>query len=426
MADYVSDRVPDLDAVGTQKNTLYYGSEDVTVSEVQYDTLNGKFRQTLTSLQFGGVSEITIPNSDCISDVYLYLKLPPTLLNQTLCDFWGYGAIKNVSYTWGGSNISILDLPGESIFQKTMLSCETREKRESVRLLSGSAVGTAVSASPVEACVVIPLPWSTIRSCKEKLSYDASLLSSNILIQITFNDASSIYGSGAGATVFPSAFLSGQVYIKQDVLTNKRDGMKQTLMKNPNLLINYPFVHASRGSTRNLTADGTNPTFTIDLNSFLESDLLGISFHCIPVVNEKGAITAGNVSNKFVTNELRDLVLKYNGQILHNLEYKLHDLMLTSMDIGDPNYSVTTVETSGTLTPGLSGNGHIYYLPMTRFKSIIFEGLYHNTSRFANQTFQLEFVIDGTYSADPVNFYSTYYYNAVCSTSNGQSSIQFA
>lgn len=423
MAEYVSDRVPDLDAVGTQKNTLYYGSDDVKVSEVQYDTLQGKFRQTLSSLQFGGISEINIPNSDSVSSCYLYMKLPNLLANQTLCDYWGYGIIKNVSYTIGGSNISIIDLPGESIFQRTLLSCESKEKRSKLREIGGTALSGA-NTTP-EAIVQIPLPWSTIRSCKEKLSYDASLLSTNILIQITFNEASAIYGSGAAGTVFPSALLAGDVYIKQDVLTNKRDSMKLTLMKNPNLLINYPMVHSTRGSTRNLVGDITANTFTIDLNSFLESDLLGISFHTVLASDEAGAPTAGSVSNKFKTLRLRDIVLKYNGQILHNLTYHLHDLMLLGMDIGDPDYNVASIDAGGVIGPQTTG--HIYYLPMTRFKSVVFEGMYHNTSRFANQTFQLEFTMDTDFTAStPFNFYSTYYYNAVVSTSNGMSNIQFA
>ncbi len=424
MAEYVSDRVPDLDAVGTTKNTLYYGSSDVQVSEVQYDTLQGKFRQTLSSLQFGGISEIAIPNSDSISSCYLYMKLPNLVANQTLCDFWGYGIIKNVSYTIGGSNISIIDLPGESIFQRTMLSCESKEKRSKLKEIGGVHQEGVTVKNP-EAVVQIPLPWSTIRSCKEKLGYDASLLSTNILIQITFNEASSIYGSTTGgATIFPSSALSGDVYIKQDVLTNKRDSMKLTLMKNPNLLINYPMVHSTRGSTRNLTGSAAANTFTIDLNSFLESDLLGISFHAIKAIDERGTEALGNVSNKFATLRLRDIVLKYNGQILHNLQYHLHDLMLLGMDVGDPDYDLAVVSTAG--VPA-AGTGHIYYLPMTRFKSVVFEGMYHNTSRFANQTFQLEFTMDTDFVAEtPFTFYSTYYYNAVVSTSNGMSNIQFA
>ena len=421
--NYTTDRVPNLDAVGTEKNTLYYSTEDVTVSEVQYDTLQGKYRQTLTSLQMGGVSEIVIPNSDSVSSCYLYLRLPPLLANQSVCDYWGYAAIKNVSYTWGGSNISILDLPSESIFQKTMLSCESTEKRDKLRELSGVAA-EGVTAGDIEACIQIPLPWSTIRSCKEKLSYDASLLSSTILIQITFNDNSSIYGSQTLATTFPTSFLSGDVFLKQDVLSNKNDSMKQTLMKNPNLQINYPFIRSTRGSTRNLTGDGALQTFEIDLNSFLEADLLGISFHCVDAVNERGGEVAENVSNKFLGKRLRDIVLRYNGQILHNLKYHLHDLMLIGMDVGSSNVPYSTLSTTGGISTAVS---HVYYLPMTRFKSIVFEGDFYNNSRFANQTFQLEFTVQDTFaSPTPVNFYSTYYYNSICSTSNGQTNIEFA
>ena len=380
-----------------------------------------------TSLQFGGVSEITIPNSDSIGSCYLHLKLPALDANHTLGDMWGYSAIKNVSYTIGGSNISIIDLPSESIFQKTMISCETKEKRKKMAELAGTAAGDADTGTIPEAVVQIPLPWSTIRSCEKKLGYDASLLSSNILIQITFNDATAFYGSiDATSAVFPTSFVQGDFLIRQDVLTNKRDSMKLTLMKNPNLLINYPFTHCTRGSTRNLsTGAGDTTSYTIDLNSFLESDLLGISFHCVLAANEKSTAKGVNsYSNKWHTLRLRDIVLRYNGQILHNLPFHLSDLILLGMDVGSDDFNVSTLITAGATK---AEAGHIYYLPMTKFKSVIFEGDYCNTSRYANQTFQLDFNLEAAQGVDKgINFYSTYYYNGVISTSNGMSMVTFA
>jgi hypothetical protein len=427
---YLTDRVPDLNSQGFEKNMLYYSNEDIKVQEVQFDINQGKYTQSLTSKTFGSTSEITIPNCDSVSSVYLHLAIGSLAENLTLSDAWGYASIRSVNFTWGSSTISQVELSGESIYQHNLLCCETKEKRDKMSQLGGAAFKAGASSTIInESVIQLPLPWSTIRATKEKLPYDSSLLSTNILVQITFNDANHFMGHAtATATAYPNEFIRADALLKQSVLTNKANSMKMTLMKNPNLMVSYPFTHKQNGTRHFVTPNGIGEPIEVALQSFLESDLLGISFICVPTAEERSAAVS-DTANKFASLRCRDIELLYNGQVIHNLPYHLAELCMTGLDVGDPDYNVTYVNDTGGFTPNSGLAGHVYYLPLTPHKSVIFESEYYNTSRYAQQTMSIRFTPElgnGFSGTQQLSFRPVYWYNAMCSTSKGVSTITFA
>lgn len=435
MADsskFVSDRTIDLDAVGTQRNMLYYATEDVKVQEVQVDSLVGKYRQSLTSSAFGSSSEVTIPNDDSISSVYLYLRVDNIPISSSVGEFAGHAMIRSCNYTWGSSSVSTVELSGEALWMHNMLCMETSEKRKKYAEIAGPATGSAVAVYSVECEILIALPWSTIRADRNKRGYDSSLLNNNILVQINFNDSNSFFGSHAASLVFPTSFSKTLVVLKQAVLTNKRDSMRQTLLNNPSLMQPYPFTHKSTGTRKFITAAPVDQPVNIVLQSFLESDLLGIAFYVVFTSSEKSTHGAASAVNKFSTIRCRDIILTYNGQQLFNLEHHMSDLMLLNIDVGDPDCPKTFVTDAGVLTPippaneGSAGSYHVYYLPFTQFKSVIFSEEYNNVSRYASQTLELTFTPEGLPGPTNLSFHSLYYYNAIAQTQQGVTSLQFA
>ena len=430
---FVSDRTVDLDAVGTSRNMLYYATEDVKVQEVQVDTIVGKYRQSLSSAQFGSSSEVTIPNDDTISSVYVYLKIDGLPVGISLPEFFGHACLRSVNYTWGSSSISTIELSSEAIFMHNMLSMETSEKRKKYAELAGSPRAKTLITDGVtsaECVLLIPLPWSTIRADQNKKGYDSSLLNNNILIQINFNEASSFIGTHTAGLVLPSTFSKTLVTLRQSVLTNKRDSMKSVLQSNPNLMVPYPFTHKSTGTRRFITDQVANEPTNIVLQSFLESDLLGLAFYVVPTSEEKSSHGASSPVNKYDTARLRDIRLAYNGQELFNLEGHMSDMLLCNIDIGSPDCPKTTVDSAGALSPTSgtisSSAYHIYYLPFTQMKSVIFSQEYNNVSRYASQTLELTFTVEGLTAPTNLSFHSLYYYNAIAQTQQGVTSLQFA
>jgi hypothetical protein len=437
-SEYLTDRIPDLNNQGSEKNMLYYATEDVKVQEVQFDINQGRYNQSLTSKTFGSTSEITIPNQDSVSSVYLYLSLAHLIAGLTLCDGWGYAAIRSVNFTWGSSTISQVELSGESIWQHNHLCCETLEKRNKMVELSGNSYLNSGGSDPHEACIQIPLPWSTIRASKDKLPYDSSLLSTNINVQITFNDANHFIGQATTpAKAYPNDFIRADVLLKQSVLSNKADSMKMTLMRNPNLLISYPFTHKQNG-TRHFFNGVIGESVELQLQSFLEADLLGISFMIVPTKDERSASVL-STSNKWNSLRCRDIELLYNGQIIHSFPYHSAELSNLGIDPGSPDINVSLVNTTGGTDSGKTSSGidlvtsklarHIYYLPLTPCKSVIFESEFYNTSRYAQQTMSIRLQVEyptGLLVTEQLSFRPVYYYNAMCSTSKGVSTLTFA
>jgi len=436
---FLSDRIVNLDSVGTEKNTLYYDQSDIRVESVQYDVLGGKYNQSLSSKTFGSTSSITIANSDSVSSVWLHLKLPSLPIGVSLPEGWGYCSIRSVNYSWGASTISVVQLSNSSIMQTMLLSCETAEKQKAMLSLGGEAVRKTAAASPeFEATCLIPLPWSTIKALSgAKLPYDASLLSSPIEIQINFYDVNHFIAKHAVVTL-PNAFQRAEVLLRQAVLTNKANSMRRTLLENPNLMISYPFIYRQDGSTRAIVAHPKETSLEVTLQSFIEADCVGLSFYVVPTDNEQSTGAVDSAVRKFDMLRCNNISLIYNGQVLHSYVWRTAELMMLGLDKGDPHTTKSLIQNSGDpYTPEGAYNQryYVYYLPFTPTKSIVFDGAYHNTSRYAQQTLSVVFtpelsgepgLIANIPATQNITFRSQYMYNAMCSTQRGVSSLQFA
>lgn len=421
-SDYTQTTVSDLDAAGTKVNFLYYDTQSVKINAVEVDTLR-KYRQGLTTLSFGSTSQITVPSSDSISDTYLYLELPPIPdQNTVLSAGWGFSAIKSVNYTIGSSSISTVELNSESLFSHAMLSCETSEKRQSLLELAGSPLsfGDDRTVGP-KACISLALPWSTIRK-SGKLGYDASLLSDPIIIQITLNDANHFMSTVAGTPNYVSGYVKGECILKQGVLSNKADSMKSTLANNANLLVSYPFVHKQTGTNTLIQSAVPGDTHEVKIQSLINSDLLGISFMVVPSAQKRSGV-AGVMANKYNTVACEDIKLNFNGQVLLDAPWRSIEVMNLNLDVGGSNTPKTTINAAGLSVP--DGSYHIYYLPFSYMKSVIFEGEYSNVSRYSQQNMEIQFVSKQA-ATENLSFTCTYYYNALCTTQSGATRITFA
>ena len=319
------------------------------------------------------------------------------------------------------------ELSGESLLQHNILCCETNEKTDKMVKLGGAPFLAGAASTVINECVLlIPLPWSTIRASRAKLAYDSSLLSTNILVQITFNDPNHFMGHATAATTaYPNEFIRADAILKQSVLSNKADSMRMTLMNNPNLMVSYPFVHRQSGTRSFFNPSALGEPVELNLQSFIEADLLGVGFMVVPTASER-SLPVSSTANKFASLRCRDIQLIYNGAIIYSMPFHLSELATLTLDVGNPDYNYSHTSATGTNT---AKAGHVYYLPLTPSKSIIFESEYFNTSRYASQTMTCRFTVEageGYTGTEQLSFRPIYYYNAMCSTSKGVSTITYA
>jgi hypothetical protein len=430
MSQFVSTQIVDLDSPGSDKSNLYYSNDMIKVASIESDNKT-KYNQSLTSLAWGSTAEVTIPNQDFLSSTFLYLETPQLPAGAALSDMWAYASIKYINYQFGGSNVSQVQISGESLLQRTLLQAETLEKRNEIRSLSGTLQlgGDMNQIIPSQKAVIqLIFPWSSVSSDKHKLPFDTSLLDSNITIQVVFEDSSKFI-SVSGVVALPNAFIRGEVITKEQVLTNKANSLKDALKRNSSLMLQYPYVHAQTGSTRYLQNINPEQVVQVDLTSFLSSDLLGISFWVVPQsqLQRTGTnpIDGSGIVNRFFTVFCEDLKLEYNGQQIHNMPWRSSNLITgCALDVGASN-SAYSILSHNVTAVSLAESLNNYYLPLTQFKSVYFDGSFNNSSRFGQQTMQLSFKADIPAQENLVLF-STYYYNAVAAAQNGSTNITYA
>lgn len=424
MSQFLSSTRTNLDAPGTQVSDTYYNTEEIIVKAAEMTTHIGRFSQSLSSLAFGSTSQINIPSQDVIHETFLHLVLAPTVVNQTLPRGWAYDLIREISWTWGASNVSNLRLSGKSIRQLAMESACTKEKRSELLVLGGESFnGSSGTVSP-EATIIIPLPWSNTQGTDKPKGFDTSLLSNNITIQITLNDGNKIYG---GSATIPTALTAASVFLRQSEFSDRSNSLKADLMRNPSLLYQVPFLHKTSPSPKyNIVMDGVTVN-TVELLEFLESDLMNIIFS---VHNTGLQVASGtNAPTPGASAELLDIELLWNGQTIFKAPGASARLVNMIFDTGasgtdDVALNQTTPWAANALV------SYIYTIPFGDMKNINFSGrngYYDNTGRYTNQTMSLRFKARQITGASGTGeLHSTYVFSSVCGIQNGVATIQFA
>lgn len=417
MAEFLSDKKVILSNPGSKQNNIYYNVQNTTVQEVEVGYNLGRFRQSLSSSRFNSVSQVIVPNQSFLGDVFLYLELPATVANQTLCRGWGYACIRNISYLVGSSNVSLLSMSGQSMFQTIMLECETQEKKSEYLRLGGEVILT--SGITPRAQIQIPLPWSSACSIEAKKLIDTNVLNQPITIQIEFDNSDKIYG-GSGAR--PTQFSRVECITRQGDLSNKALSLRNTLMSKPNLMLGYPFIHGQSFQPTKFTVVDPANVASVTLQGFINADLIAIS---IGVISDTSLYPTGNNSPSPLNYvDLTDVRLLFNGQTVYDCPGDMLKLAQARYSRGGAGYVYNDVIAAGAVAPFTSDpvDTYIYCFDMSEHRAICFQNEFSNVPRIPNQVLELQFKVP---AADTYTMYCTYYFNGIMELTQGQSNIYF-
>lgn len=429
---YLSNKHVILSSGGTKLNDLYYHGLNSSASLVECTYSMGKYSTTLSSDGFGSTSNVQIPNQSFLGECYLELVIEDLKADVCLSRGWGYAIIQEISYLIGSSNTSTITLPGESCFTAVMAQCSDAEKRSEVFNLAGQAqLGPIplVTNGPTlgnvfnKAYVLLPLPWSVM--C-DKIDFDTSLLSNNIIITIKFKQGSSIFG---GSGVRPLKFQSAPtITFRQGDLSNTNLSLKHTMMQNPDLIYSYPMIHYSNGNSPSPSFTGRLPqsglaACQMNIQGFLNSDLVGLYFY---VVNEDYVSpTDSRPAQPFVTDQISNVRLYFNGIPLYLTDGELYKLVnMVGHQSASYYQNVVITGTSDLTFATFPGNSYICYIDFARVRAACYQNHFNNTFRISNQTLQLYF---NTSLNQNVTYrcYYTMVYNGICELRNGQSFVYF-
>lgn len=411
----VNQSTVNLKSPGAVRSDIYYTKLNSQVAQVQLRQNFGRFKQGLNNLTFNSSAQVTIPNDLFVGDCVLSLELPETVANMTLMRGWGYSAIRSVSYLFGGSNVSNQSISTHSIFQASMMECESHEKMSEILRLSGEEI-ISPGVKP-KAMIRLPLPWSSnVGGNATKKPFDTSLLSQPITITIAFNDASAIYG---GSAVKPTGFLKAELLTRQFELTDRSMGLRKTLDSNPDLSLSYPFIHKQTANPISFTVANPDDENSLVLQSFTNGDLVAITLGVVSVTDETPV--SNNSPSTFNYVDLEDVQLLFNGQKIFDMPASIYKLN-SSYSLPGASFIHNSVLSNGTTNPFSSNpvDTYICVFDFGRLRSLTFQNDFENTPSIGNQVLEIRFKVP---NADNYRLHATYYYNSVNEVNQGQSNI---
>ncbi len=448
---YLTNKHVLLNSTGTKLGDNYYNKYNSSASLVETTYVMGRYIQSLSSPIFGSTSTINIPNGSFLGETYLHLELPQfPVVNTTpgagyfpngtwvLPRGWGYACIQQIQFLVGSSNAPTITISGESLLQIALAQCSTSEKRSQMINLAGQAQNArqipttnegAGLPLKVTADVLIPLPWSTM--C-DKLDIDTSLLSNNITINITFKQRSAFMGglgitaaSALDNTPFPTSFSVAQMTFRQGDLANPALSLKRLMVENPSMIYPYPMMHFQTFTRSFVGADyNAASKAQISLQSFINSDLIGIMFYVVKTANliaTRTTETDGGPVNPIAFDNVTDVQLDYNGQPLYKTSGNLSNLVAM---IGTQQSSsfLNNFWGSNNVSQANPVNSYLTFIDFSRLRGTCFSNHFYNTFRVSNQTLDLSFY---TQTNDNYTLFATYCYNGIIEFKNGQSMIYF-
>lgn len=420
---FLRDKRALLATPGIKLDDVYYSALNTTVelAEVTYNF--GRFTQSLSNSQFGGQSQIVIPNSSLVSTVFLYLQLPALAANQTVPRGWGYGALSAINYLLGSSNVSLVQLTGQNVLQVIMAQCDTDSKRSDL-LRYGGEETFGPTAGPIECCLLLPFPWSTAGGEYPKRPYDSRLLENPITLQIGFNLAGQIYG-GTGAR--PTGFLQARILIKQGDFAQPSQSLATTLRMNPQMHYCYPFTYQQTGQIYNFSASSGN-NISANLLGFINGDLVGMTIGIIAQNDIQPQ--SNNTPNPFNYQTLQDITLTFNGQVMYFAPGQVcMRLFASDGELTSGKFS-NSIVSAGSAAPfsSVPADTYILYFDFSRVRSASYEDHYPNVWRIGTNTLVLNFSLPNAPVAPATanySLYATYYYNGCFLTQNGISRAYF-
>lgn len=206
---------------------IYYYDADTSKKQAFPTTVNTKFVSAFTNTS-GGSSVFTIPPNNGIQDIVITMttKAPASAVDASglaLPLGWGYAAIKQVSFRYGGS--SQYFLTGDQILQLALKAQPNRQAADDILTLGGLALIDQDLMTPSDAYVVLTLPHSIPSAINKANPLPSDLLTQQIQITVELNDIPSLYSRSRSTAVPPASLDSAQFQVQQVMLNNQSDAL---------------------------------------------------------------------------------------------------------------------------------------------------------------------------------------------------------
>lgn len=212
---------------------LFYYDHETSKKQIWPTTQNTKYVQQFANLT-GGSSVFTIPPNNGVQDIIVSLQFNPLVAGATseglaLNRGWGYAAIKQVSFRFGGSSQYFLS--GDQILQNALRAQPSRETASDLLTLGGAAAiedtnNTQLSGSANYANVVLVLPHATPSGVGKAHPFPSDCLTQQIQITVELYPPAAIFSKLAGSTAtVPTSYSNATFQVQQVLFNNLGDSL---------------------------------------------------------------------------------------------------------------------------------------------------------------------------------------------------------
>lgn len=296
---------------------IYYPDPETAEKQCFRTIQNTRYVQQFANLS-GGSSVFTIPPNNGIQDIILVMELPAQGVagadyrGAGLNRGWGYAAIKQVSFRYGGSSQYFLS--GQQLLQNALRQAPNTGARDQLLALGGSASAGAVAGAgdfsvAQRAYVWLSLPHCVPTSDGKLPPLPTDLLTQQVQITVELNNISSIFSSVTPTPVgqaLPSALSFAEFQCQQVILENQGDALARRVDMTSHAL-SFP-VNFVQQEVLIPLANATSQTIT--LTGFRSGEVKSMQ-----VWITKGSDTSGAVKNPFKWYAPEDMVMTYAGEI---------------------------------------------------------------------------------------------------------------
>lgn len=410
---------------------LYYPDPETAGKQCFRTCQNTRYVQEFTN-KSGGSSVFTIPPNNGIQDIILTFELPVGANGSAALDGrglglprgWGYSAIRQVSFRYGGS--SQYFLTGQQLLQNALRKAPNSGARDDILALGGAAaVGTAAAqgdfASAQRAYVWLALPHTLPTSEGKLPPLPTDLLTQQVQITVELNPISSIFSAAAGALGTPAPALSfAEFQVQQVILENQGDALARRVDMTSHAL-SYPIEFTQQEVLIPGLAN-TNPASpqSVTLTGFRSGEVRNIQ---VWLTND--ADTSGLVKNPFMWYAPEDVQMTYAGEIYARFDKGSGSLWnLVNGRIAPKVDEVTLVDnTAGAITDTTPFLGQWMELPFAQtYNADTAHSMYTSGKPITNGIVNLTFKIPaGAPSGGGVTYtlHVSYNYNGVLTFSQG-------
>lgn len=293
---------------------VYYPDPETAKKQCFRTTQNTRYVQQFANLS-GGSSVLTIPPNNGVQDIVLVFELADLTAGQAnglgLNRGWGYSAIKQVSFRYGGS--SQYFLTGQQILQNAVRKAPNGTARDDLLALGGSALSAAgLAAGPNFAYVWLSLPH-TVPTAEGKLPpLPSDLLTQQIQITVELYPISSLFSVAAGSTgTIPTSLASAEFQVQQVLFENQGDALARRVDMTTNAL-SYPIEFVQQEVQIPISV-GVSPdvsTKTVTLTGFRSGEVKSVQAWLT-----RDADLTGAVKNPFRWIAPENIVMTYAGEV---------------------------------------------------------------------------------------------------------------